>query len=226
MPLTLLVVKDDPAISLALIDHFEAEGYGLVAAATAEDAFELLQIHRPHLVIADIALPCMDGYELVRKIRMLPAYRLLPVIFLTARGQVMDRVWGYKLGCDAYVAKPFDLLELTAIVRNLLDRHQIVEAEWRTRSQPDSDLELSATQTQKFELSDRESEVLVFLCQGLSNRQIGLNLNLSPRTVEKYVSRLLQRTETSNRADLVRYTLEHELIDLRPTHDRPTHLSP
>jgi DNA-binding response OmpR family regulator len=118
MPLTLLVVEDDPAIALALVDHFEAEGYGVVHALTGEDALTLLQRYHPHLVLADITLPYMDGYELVRKLRKLPAYRLLPIIFLTARGQVEDRVRGYQLGCDVYVAKPFDLVELTAIVRN------------------------------------------------------------------------------------------------------------
>jgi DNA-binding NarL/FixJ family response regulator len=232
MPLTLLVVEDDPVISLALVDHFEAEGYGVVAAATAENALELIPAHRPHLVIADIALPCMDGYELVRKIRLLPAYRLLPIIFLTARGQVEDRVRGYRLGCDLYIAKPFDLLELTVIVRNLLDRHQLMQSEWRVRShdelssrqlnnswqsnhlrQLDHSRQLDQTQIQ--DLSHREVQVLGFLCQGLSNRQIGLKVNLSPRTVEKYVSQLLQRTGTSNRADLVRYAIEHRLVALQ-----------
>jgi DNA-binding NarL/FixJ family response regulator len=214
MPLTLLVVEDDPAISLTLTAYFEEEGYGMVAASTAEDAFGLIQEYHPHLVIADIGLPQMDGYELVRKIRMLPAYRLLPVIFLTARGQVEDRVRGYRLGCDAYVAKPFDLSELSAIVRNLLDRHQITQTEWRVRSQDDSDLDRSA-QSRDLSLPEREVQVLSLLCQGLSNRQIGLSLSLSPRTVEKYVSRLLQRTETTNRADLVRYAMEHQLVALR-----------
>jgi DNA-binding NarL/FixJ family response regulator len=214
MPLTLLVVEDDPAISLTLTAYFEEEGYGMVAASTAEEAFGLIHEYHPHLVIADIGLPQMDGYELVRKIRMLPAYRLLPVIFLTARGQVEDRVRGYRLGCDAYVAKPFDLSELSAIVRNLLDRHQITQTEWRVRSQDDPDLERS-TQSRDLSLPEREVQVLSLLCQGLSNRQIGLSLSLSPRTVEKYVSRLLQRTETTNRADLVRYAMEHQLVALR-----------
>jgi DNA-binding NarL/FixJ family response regulator len=220
MPLTLLVVEDDPAISLTLTAYFEDEGYGMVAAATAEDALGLIHDYHPHLIIADIGLPQMDGYELVRKIRMLPAYRLLPVIFLTARGQVEDRVRGYRLGCDAYVAKPFDLSELSAIVRNLLDRHQMAQTEWRVRthgaklSQDDPDLERSS-QARDLSLPEREVQVLSLLCQGLSNRQIGLSLSLSPRTVEKYVSRLLQRTETTNRADLVRYAMEHQLVALR-----------
>jgi DNA-binding NarL/FixJ family response regulator len=215
MPLTLLVVEDDPAISLTLTDYFETEGYGMIAAATAEDALGLIHDYHPHLIIADIGLPQMDGYELVRKIRMLPAYRLLPVIFLTARGQVEDRVRGYRLGCDAYVAKPFDLSELSAIVRNLLDRDQIVQTEWRMRAQDDSPDPERSAQARDLSLPEREVQVLSLLCQGLSNRQIGLSLSLSPRTVEKYVSRLLQRTETTNRADLVRYAMEHQLVTLR-----------
>jgi DNA-binding NarL/FixJ family response regulator len=219
MPLTLLVVEDDPAISLTLTDYFDTEGYGTVAAATAEQALELIHDYHPHLIIADIGLPQMDGYELVRKIRMLPAYRLLPVIFLTARGQVEDRVRGYRLGCDAYVAKPFDLSELSAIVRNLLDRHQIMQTEWRIRTQgaklPLDDLPDPERLAHDLSLPAREVQVLSLLCQGLSNRQIGLSLSLSPRTVEKYVSRLLQRTETTNRADLVRYAMEHQLVALR-----------
>lgn len=226
MPLTVLIVEDDPAIALALTDHFEVEGYAVLAAPNAEEAFDLIYLYHPHLMIADISLPRMDGYELVRKVRMLPAYRLLPVIFLTARGQVEDRVRGYRLGCDAYVAKPFDLSELSAIVRNLLDRHQMMQtqmmqSDWQTRSPDVPDLEPAPAQTHhitahSLALSERELQVLGFLCQGQSNRQIGLNLNLSPRTIEKYVSRLLQCTETSNRADLVRYAMEHQLVTLRP----------
>jgi DNA-binding NarL/FixJ family response regulator len=216
MPLTLLVVEDDPAISLALIDHFEAEGYNVVPSFTGEDALNLVQLHQPHLMIADISLPQMDGYELVRKLRKQPAYRLLPVIFLTARGQVEDRIRGYRLGCDVYIAKPFDLLELSAIVRNLLDRTQLIQSERQTLStQGEPEEERKFQVSVDLGLTPREGQVLDLLCQGLSNRKIGLHLSLSPRTVEKYVSRLFQRTETSNRADLVRYAMEHHLVEMR-----------
>ena len=209
MPLTLLIVEDDPAIALALVDHFTAEGYSMVAAETAEDALELILLHRPHLLLADITLPKMDGYELVRRIRLLPSYRLLPVVFLTARGQVEDRVRGYRLGCDVYIAKPFDFLELTAVVRNLLDRHQILQSELYSRRE---NAVQPPTAGVRLDLSKREAEILGWLCQGQSNRQIGQHLSLSPRTVEKYVSKLLQRTETTNRADLVRYAMENRLV--------------
>jgi DNA-binding NarL/FixJ family response regulator len=218
MPLTLLIVEDDPAISLALIDHFEAESYGVLSASSGEAALEMLHRYHPHLVIADITLPQMDGYELVRKMRMLPAHRLLPIILLTARGQVEDRVRGYQLGCDVYISKPFDLLELSAVVRNLLDRSQMQQSELRVRAQG----ELAQTRQSdpdEISLTERENQVLNFLCHGLSNRHIGLKLKLSPRTVEKYVSRLLQRTDSSNRADLVRFAMEHQLVERRSPTD-------
>jgi DNA-binding NarL/FixJ family response regulator len=215
MPLTLLVVEDDPAIALALVDHFTAEGYSTVAAETAEAALELIPLHRPHLLLADITLPQMDGYELVRRIRLIPSCRLLPVIFLTARGQVEDRVRGYRLGCDVYIAKPFDFLELTAVVRNLLDRHQILQSELYQRQENTNQLPtVRSPASPALELSVREAEILAWLCQGQSNRQIGQHLSLSPRTVEKYVSKLLLRTETTNRADLVRYAMENRLVTL------------
>jgi DNA-binding NarL/FixJ family response regulator len=156
----------------------------------------------------------MDGFDLVRKLRKLPAHRLLPVIFLTARGQVEDRVRGYQFGCDVYLSKPFDLSELSAVVRNLLDRYQMLQSEWQARAQaePERERKLSPTEVT---LTERELQVLALLCHGLSNRHIGQKLMLSPRTAEKYVSRLLQRTETSNRADLVRYAMEHQLLETR-----------
>jgi DNA-binding NarL/FixJ family response regulator len=213
MPLTLLIIEDDPAISLALITHFEDEGYGVISSSTGETALEMLHRYHPHLMIADVTLPQMDGYALVQKMRILPAYRLLPIILLTARGEVKDRVRGYQLGCDVYISKPFDLLELSAVVRNLLNRSQMQQSEWRLRIQQEP---ASARHNpQDIVLTEREGQVLDLLCRGLSNRHMGLNLNLSPRTVEKYVSRLLQRTHTSNRADLVRYAMEHRLVERR-----------
>jgi DNA-binding NarL/FixJ family response regulator len=151
----------------------------------------------------------MDGYDLVRKLRKLPAYRLLPVILLTARGQVADRVRGYQFGCDVYLSKPFDLGELSAVVRNLLDRQQMVQSEFQVRAQSEPERKSVAGGVS---LTGREQEVLTLLCRGLSNRHIGQSMMLSPRTVEKYVSRLFQRTETTNRADLVRYAVERQLV--------------
>ncbi len=208
MPLTILVVDDDPAICLALTDYLEPSGYGVIAAHNGQQAWEAVQQYRPHLIVTDIRMPQMDGFELIRQVRKQPAFRLLPVVFLTSKTETHDRVQGYRAGCDLYLPKPFELEELGAVVRNLLDRSQIVQSELhlQAQTQPSADLTL--------DLTSREQEVLVLLTEGLSNAQIGDRLHLSPRTIEKYVSKLLQKTETHNRAETVRFALDHHLVEI------------
>ena len=158
----------------------------------------------------------MSGYELVRQVRLEPMTRLLPVVFLTERNDTADRILGYQAGCDSYLAKPFELDELGAIVRNLLDRAQIVTD---LRQSPNSNAIGSSLfgQSSKppsseiLELTSREREVVSLLSQGLSNPQIGIKLHLSPRTVEKHVTSLFRKTDTNNRAELVGYAIEHQL---------------
>jgi DNA-binding NarL/FixJ family response regulator len=176
------------------------------------------QFH-PHLIITDIAMPQLDGYEFVRNLRSQPGLRLLPVVFLSARDGTTDRVMGYRLGCDAYLAKPFELPELLAVVRNLLDRAQTValEIQFSRHTVPDRPSELIPSGPLSHdhpepELSSRELEVLQLLSSGGSNIQIGKTLHLSPRTVEKHVSSLLRKIDAHNRSELVRYAIEHHLV--------------
>jgi DNA-binding NarL/FixJ family response regulator len=221
MPLLILVAEDDLGTRLAVSDYLEQQGYTALSASNGEDALKLLYEFHPHLVITDVMMPKMDGYRLIRQIRQEPALRLLPVIFLTARNEVTERVMGYQLGCDVYLPKPFELDELGAIVRNLLDRAQAVQGEWQFQrqigqAQPNSQGSQSKDPfplNNSVDLTDREKQILAPLSQGLSNIQIGQSLHLSPRTIEKYVSRLLRKTDTNNRAELVRFALEHDLIE-------------
>ncbi|KAI9134840.1 response regulator transcription factor [Acaryochloris sp. CCMEE 5410] len=213
MPLTVLIVDDEPGIRLAVTDYLEAVGYTVISAATGKQAWQLVQQYRPHLLVTDIRMPQMDGYELVKLVRQQPAFRLLPVIYLTECSQTQERIRGYKLGCDAYLAKPFNLEELAAVIRNLLDRVQIVQTEIQAVSQATPSREpVDTALINALDLTQREQQVLRLLMEGLSNAQIGEQLHLSSRTVEKYVSKLLQKTETSNRAEIVRFAMEHHLL--------------
>jgi len=218
MPLTILVADDDLGTRLSISDYLEVAGYSVITTENGQEALNLVEIHQPHLIITDITMPLMDGYEFVRQVRQRPAFRLLPVVFLTARTETQERIRGYQLGCDVYLAKPFELQELGAVVRNLLERLQMIESEWRSlASSPaaapmeNDEEERTATAIAAFHLSEREREVLWVLAEGLSNVQIGDQLHLSPRTVEKHVSNLLRKTDTSNRAELVRFAMEHGL---------------
>lgn len=227
MPLTVLVADDDLGTRLSVGDYLEILGYTALTAEDGQKALELVGRSQPHLIVTDITMPHLDGFEFVRQVRQQPAFRLLPVIFLTARTNTEERIRGYQLGCDAYLPKPFELAELGAVVRNLLERSQLIESEWRQRLrsvepklEPKSVPGLAApaernpngTQSITLELTCREQDVLTVLAEGVSNIQIGDRLHLSPRTVEKHVSSLLRKTETNNRAELVRFAIEHHLV--------------
>jgi DNA-binding NarL/FixJ family response regulator len=228
MPLTILVADDDLGTRLSVSDYLTILGYVVITAENGQKALEMVSQYQPHLIVTDIMMPLMDGYEFIRQVRRQPAFRLLPVIFLTARTNTEERIRGYQLGCDAYLPKPFELAELGAVIRNLLERSQMIESEWRLRlrsvgsveaeaheAEPVESVEKKAagTGTVTLELTAREREVLVVLVECLSNVQIGDRLHLSPRTVEKYVSSLLRKTQTNNRSELVRFAIEHHLVD-------------
>jgi DNA-binding NarL/FixJ family response regulator len=214
MPLTILVADDELGIRLSIKDYLEMKGYSVLMAENGRRALEMINQYQPHLLITDITMPQLDGYELVRLVRQQPAFRLLPVIFLTARNQTRERIQGYQTGGDLYLSKPFDLEELGVVVRSLLDRLQIIQSDWRMRMQlPEEDEPTkSLVSSEQLGLTSREQEVVELLAQGLSNAQIGDRLHLSARTIEKYVSSLLQKTAAHNRAELVRFAIEHDLI--------------
>jgi DNA-binding NarL/FixJ family response regulator len=215
MPLSILIAEDDPGIRLAIADYLKLSGYTIVAAENGLEALKLIDKHHPHLLISDIKMPSKDGYELVTEVRQNPAFRFLPVIFLTERNSIEERIHGYQVGCDVYLPKPFEMKELGAVVRNLLERAQIFQSELllsvgQSRS---NHHESVAHHDEDLQFTQREHQVLQLLTRGFSNIEIGNNLYLSPRTVEKYVSSLLRKTNTNNRAELVRFAMENQLLE-------------
>jgi DNA-binding response OmpR family regulator len=122
----ILVVEDDPAILRGLADSLRRESYDVLTAADGESAWRLVQQKNPDLVILDLMLPKMSGYEVCRKMR--GEGLNTPILMLTARGEEGDRVLGLDLGADDYVSKPFSLRELLARVRALLRRAQPARA--------------------------------------------------------------------------------------------------
>ncbi|MGH1393871.1 MAG: response regulator transcription factor [Trichormus sp.] len=227
MPLTILVVDDDLGTRLSISDYLELSGYSVITANDGQEALAMVEEYQPDLIVTDIVMPRMNGYELVRRVRQKPNFRLLPVILLTARTKTQERILGYQSGCDLYLPKPFELEELAAAIHNLLERSQIIQSEYRL---PQKDTSASPTSTKVIQthnsifshlegsglvlsLTIREQEVLELLTHGLSNAEMGSQLHLSPRTVEKYVSSLLRKTDTSNRAELVRFAIKHGLVE-------------
>lgn len=221
MPLLILIAEDDPGIRLSVSDYLEISGYSAIAAEDGEKALSLLETYRPHLLISDIKMPGKDGYELVKQVRQRPEFRLLPVIFLTERNSTEERIRGYQVGCDLYLPKPFEMEELGAVIRNLLERSQIVQSELRYSQLEHPPVVAPSEPTEaiakfnidNYDLTKREQEVLNLLTIGHSNQEIGHNLHLSHRTIEKYVSSLLRKTDTNNRVELIRFAFKHHLVN-------------
>ena len=234
MPLTILVADDDLGTRLSISDYLEISGYSVLTAADGQEALDMVVAYHPHLMVTDIVMPRLNGYELVRRVRQHPTFRLLPVIFLTTRNKTDERIQGYQSGADLYLPKPFELKELGAAIRNLLDRWQMIQTQYRSSYEDDfktaaQHLDIDPENPKfllkgqpepppdatsgKLKLTQREQEVLEFLTHGLSNGDIGAQLHLSPRTVEKHVSSLLRKTDSSNRAELVRFALENRLVE-------------
>lgn len=120
--LKLLVVEDDRETAEMLETYFDAQGYEVIRAAWGEDALRLTREKLPDLIVLDIRLPDIDGYEVCRKLRAQRRTGQVPIIFLTERRERIDRLSGLELGAVDYITKPFDIQELRLRVRNALRR--------------------------------------------------------------------------------------------------------
>ncbi len=122
MPKKILVVEDEPGILVSLRDELESEGYAVCTAGSGDKALEMAREQDPDLIILDIMLPVMNGYEVCKTLRM--EGDATPIIMLTVKDKEVDKVLGLELGADDYVTKPFSLRELTARVKAIFRRLQ------------------------------------------------------------------------------------------------------
>jgi DNA-binding NarL/FixJ family response regulator len=206
----LLVVDDDPGLLRAVAETLRAEGYEVTTARRGADALVSIAESLPDLIVSDIRMPGMDGYELVRNLRASARTKLIPIVFLTAKDETTDRIAGFRSGVDAYLTKPFEPDELVAVVANILKRVESTHAEiarlfGRT--------EISEQEPVRDEdLTDAEWRVAEAVARGLSNKEIAAEFNLSLRTIEGHISRILDKKYFSNRVEIARYVLERKQV--------------
>lgn len=131
--ITILLVDDDPLIIEPLQITLEQNGYTVLTAFSGEDALELARLQTPDLIVLDIMMPGIDGWEVCRQLRQRST---VPIIMLTALGEEVDRILGLELGADDYLAKPFNPRELIARIRALLRR---IEFESQTPAKQQSE---------------------------------------------------------------------------------------
>jgi PleD family two-component response regulator len=126
---SILVVDDDPFIARLLEIELRAAGYEVRTASDGEKALEIVRQGCPDLILADVMMPNMDGYELTRRLRLDGRTATVSVILLTARGLSADKLEGFSVGADDYIVKPFDTPELLARIRGVLRRAREMRAQ-------------------------------------------------------------------------------------------------
>jgi DNA-binding response OmpR family regulator len=122
MPKEILIVDDEPNVVVPIQFLMEQQGYRVMIAERGDDALDLIYQYKPDLVLLDIMLPGIDGWEVCEIIRLNPDFRDIKIVFLTARGREVEIAKGLALGADAYITKPFSNVALVAKVKELLEK--------------------------------------------------------------------------------------------------------
>ena len=204
----LLLIDDDPNLILLVKDYLELRGYEVTTAKNGREALRVLEKNIPHLIICDVMMPEMDGYAFVKRVRDNPQTSYLPVLFLSAKGQIQDRVTGLNTGADVYMIKPFEPDELVAQIEASLK-----QASRMMQKQNNSlEGELSIQVPFDVDLTPTETKVIQLVAKGMSNREIADDLSVSQRTVESHVSNMLGKTGLNNRTELARWAIEQRMV--------------
>jgi two-component system response regulator MprA len=209
----LLVVEDDPQVRGMLVRALGYEGFHVRGAADASAAFAALRAERPDLVLLDLLLPDLDGMEVCRRLR--EAGDGVPIMMLTARDGLEDRIAGLEIGADAYVVKPFDTAELVARVRSLLRRARAAE-ERTERRFADLVVDLAAREVHRgdrmVELTKREFDLLALLIhhprrvisrERLLTEAWGYRAAVETNAVDVYVGYLRRKLEEGGEERLI-----------------------
>lgn len=204
----LLLIDDDPNLILLVKDYLEFQGYDVLTATNGQDALSVLEDYIPDMIICDIMMPEMDGYTLVEKIRQKPRTSWIPVLFLSAKGQTQDRVRGLNIGADVYMVKPFEPEELVAQVESSLKQAKRLISRSVVGSQPEPKLRVPTD----IELTRTEMKVVQLVAQGMANKEIADQLNVSQRTIETHVSNMLSKTHLHNRTELARWAIDSRVV--------------
>ena len=234
----ILIVDDDRILRSVLKHSLEQQKYQVTVVNSGADALEVFKQDVPDIIVSDVSMPAMDGFEFCRQLRSQPSGKLVPFIFLSAKSDLDDRIQGHSIGADDYLTKPFEMKELLAKIEALIERSRRVHAEIvhliekivdsgtiDLAAHQDRDLSaVSATQPNHpdrqpapLPLTPAEERVFWETIQGFTNKQISERLFISPRTVQTHLSNILNKLNLENRTQLVRFAYEQGYEKVRKT---------
>lgn len=204
----IMVIDDEERLLLAIKRYLVTQGFQVIVCESGKTALDRLNNENIDLIVIDILMSNLNGYDLVKKLRTLPTTGHIPFIFLTAKGMTEDRIKGYKMGCKAYLAKPFDPEELVAIIDNILCDKKNIQNILNIRNEIKklrNDIYKFSSLEKYKNFTTREINILLGVSNGLTNKDIAHKLNMSVRNVENYITRLLHKTKSTNRVMLGNY---------------------
>jgi len=203
----ILVVDDEAKLLRAVAVDLRGEGYDVATARSGAEALALVAQSLPDLIVSDIRMPGMDGYQLARRLRENARTAIIPIIFLTAKDTSADRIEGFRSGVDAYITKPFEPDELLVVIAGILRRVERTHAEIaRIVGKPEAADEESGFIDE--DLTEAEARVAGAVARGLSNKEIAQEFRISVRTVEHHVQHILAKKKFSNRVELALHVRE------------------
>lgn len=204
----ILVVDDDFNIAQLVKLYLEKEGFTVETQSHGQEAVKAFKANPPNLVVLDIMLPGMDGWEVCREIRKISD---IPIIMLTAKGETFDKILGLELGADDYVVKPFNPKELVARVKAVLRRHKGSSGDTRQVAYPNLIVDISnytvTYHSKVMELPPKELELLYFLASNpnkvftreqLLEQVWGFDFFGDSRTVDVHIKRLREKFNNEN----------------------------
>lgn len=200
----MLIIEDDATLARGLKDNFAFQGYNVLMAADGEKGLELAINGKPSLIILDLMLPKMNGYEVCRRLRR--EGLAMPVLVLTAKTEESDVVLGLELGADDYVKKPFSIRELLARAEALLRRRRQGESDRHAFGDYVLDVRARTLlcRGELVEVSPKEFALLHFFLQrsghALSRDEIlnhvwGHDVSVTPRSIDRFVATLRRKIE-------------------------------
>lgn len=205
---TVMIVDDTPANLAVLSDALQEQGYRVLVATDGYSALEQLRYIKPDVILLDGMMPGMDGFETCRRIKEDRETQNIPILFMTALGDIDNLLRGFSEGAIDYIVKPFRHEEVLARVgAQVAQRRLIVRVEQiMQRSSNPWDLD---TLRRDLGLTAREAEILMWVSRGKTNRDIGQILDTSPRTVNKHLEHIFDKLGVGTRSAAVSVALHH-----------------
>jgi len=211
---SILLVEDEDIIRESVAEVLELNGFEVMTAMDGLQALTILEVETPDLILADIMMPHMNGYQFFQRVRSNPDWVWIPFIFLSAKGEGEDVRFGKEFGADDYLRKPIDAEDLIAAVIGRLRRYEALAQGNPQSPRIANGFTESPTRPTGIglDITPREREVLVLMVRGMTNREIADELVIGTATVKTHVSNILSKLDASNRVEAVTRAIEQGLV--------------